>query len=559
MSVLVNEAQHQQPLPFAAFLPAFLRNALASVEQAAATLSGGGELAEHEERLTTRALLLVNATLLCSQYRAGHKPRGAASPAGGSPDHGGGSPRPPPPSPESVDASLREILSPTAVAHLTSILLSALFPMQASDLAEWEGDPEAFAHQELEEENLRLRQTAETVYCTLMQQRTEVACQVTLDALNHTVAMPLDAALPAQAVLQRDALYNAVGLCAYELQDHFSFGSWFRSRLVHELHGGHPLQRVMRRRVAMLIGAWSDAFADQGVRVEAYAVLLELLRDADMAVRVNACEGLLKLVDDLGFHAEPFAPHLVPAVTALFDLFAAAVEVDTKLRVLNALSILMANMPEHIRPVVNGILQMVPRLWEEAQHEHLMKGAVLVTITRLVQALGPAVTGIESFVVGVIQYSADVTQEHELYTLEDGLDLWLAVLRNSPAPTPALLALLPLLVPVLERDFERLQAPPPPPLLLPLPVSLLYANSLPPGVPSHPRVVPPPLPRGAARRARPGGGGDAALGARQRQGRGRAHGRPGARHHARGLPGGRGAAARGDAARAQGAQHGAER
>ena len=34
-------------------------------------------------------------------------------------------------------------------------------------------------------------------------------------------------------------------------------------------------------------------------------------------------------------------------------------QVDTKLRVLNALSILMANMAAHIRPVVSGILQVL--------------------------------------------------------------------------------------------------------------------------------------------------------------------------------------------------------
>ena len=39
----------------------------------------------------------------------------------------------------------------------------------------------------------------------------------------------------------------------------------------------------------------------------------------------------------------------------------------------------------------------------------------------------PQVVSIESFLTDVIRYSADVTQEHELYTLEDGLDLWLAV------------------------------------------------------------------------------------------------------------------------------------
>lgn len=36
----------------------------------------------------------------------------------------------------------------------------------------------------------------------------------------------------------------------------------------------------------------------------------------------------------------------------------------------------------------------MPSLWEEAKEEELMMGAVLVTITRLVQAIGASVTAI---------------------------------------------------------------------------------------------------------------------------------------------------------------------
>ena len=43
---------------------------------------------------------------------------------------------------------------------------------------------------------------------------------------------------------------------------------------------------------------------------------------------------------------------------------------------------------------LQGILQAVPSLWEEAKEEELMMGAVLVTITRLVQAIGASVTAI---------------------------------------------------------------------------------------------------------------------------------------------------------------------
>jgi len=46
-------------------------------------------------------------------------------------------------------------------------------------------------------------------------------------------------------------------------------------------------------------------------------------------------------------------------------------------------------------------------------------------------------------VTNVVAFSADIQQEHELYTVEDGLSLWLATLRNLPAAHPPLQALFP--------------------------------------------------------------------------------------------------------------------
>ena len=44
-------------------------------------------------------------------------------------------------------------------------------------------------------------------------------------------------------------------------------------------------------------------------------MLLALLRDPDVAVRVSACDGLLKLVDDVNFFAQHFEVHLVETVS----------------------------------------------------------------------------------------------------------------------------------------------------------------------------------------------------------------------------------------------------
>jgi hypothetical protein len=87
----------------------------------------------------------------------------------------------------------------------------------------------------------------------------------------------------------REALYNALGLCSYELQEVVDFPRWMHSHLAQEMTGAHPLQYLIRRRVALLLGHWGDTLKDPAHRAVAYQVLLALLRDPDVAVRVSAC------------------------------------------------------------------------------------------------------------------------------------------------------------------------------------------------------------------------------------------------------------------------------
>lgn len=47
----------------------------------------------------------------------------------------------------------------------------------------------------------------------------------------------------------------------------------------------------------------------------------------------------------------------------------------------------------------------------------------------------------QPLVVRVVDLSCDVTQEGHVYLLEDGLELWLALLENASEPTPEIMDL----------------------------------------------------------------------------------------------------------------------
>ncbi len=64
---------------------------------------------------------------------------------------------------------------------------------------------------------------------------------------------------------------------------------------------------------------------------------------------------------------------------------------------------------------------------------------VLVTLQRLVHALGAESPATYPLVLPVLRLCTDPSQPDELNLLEDGLQLWLVALRHAPAPHPGLL------------------------------------------------------------------------------------------------------------------------
>lgn len=59
------------------------------------------------------------------------------------------------------------------------------------------------------------------------------------------------------------------------------------------------------------------------------------------------------------------------------------------------------------------------------------------------------------FLYPVISLSTNINEPSHVYLLEDGLDLWLAVLENSAVMTPELLALCDNILPIIGRLGEK--------------------------------------------------------------------------------------------------------
>ncbi|XP_069689548.1 importin-11 isoform X2 [Periplaneta americana] len=237
-----------------------------------------------------------------------------------------------------------------------------------------------------------------------------------------------------------------------------NFDQWFSTTLTQELKVKDDNYRVIRRRVVWLIGQWTGVKLSPELRPALYAATLPLLQgDEDMAVRLTASNTLKLAIDDFEFNTDQFLPFLEPSFALLFTLLKEAHECDTKMHVLYVLSFIVERVGFAIRPYSGSLIQYLPLLWEESAEHNMLRCAIVSTLVHLVKALGTVSESLSPFLLPVIQLSTDVQQDCHVYLLEDGLELWLAVLENSSSMSHDLLQLFRNMPPLLEYSSENLR------------------------------------------------------------------------------------------------------
>ncbi|XP_056320294.1 importin-11 [Danio aesculapii] len=186
-------------------------------------------------------------------------------------------------------------------------------------------------------------------------------------------------------MLMKDAVYNAVGLAAYELFDNVDFDQWFKNQLLGELQVSHNRYKLIRRRVIWLIGQWISVKFKPELRPLLYEVILSLMQDPDLVVRIETATTLKLAVDDFEFRTEQFLPYLESIFSLLFQLLQQVNECDTKMQVLHVISCVIERVSVQIRPYVGCLVQYLPLLWKQSEEHNMLRCAILTTLIHLVQ------------------------------------------------------------------------------------------------------------------------------------------------------------------------------
>uniref|UniRef100_A0A4W3JSJ2 Importin 11 n=1 Tax=Callorhinchus milii TaxID=7868 RepID=A0A4W3JSJ2_CALMI len=166
-------------------------------------------------------------------------------------------------------------------------LVSHYFLLTPEELAMWEEDPEGFAVEETGGDSWKysLRPCTEVLFLDIFHEYSQTLAPVLLEMV-QTLHGPTNVE-DSVGLLVKDAVYNAIGLAAYELFDNVDFDQWFKSQLLAELHVSHIRYKLIRRRVIWLIGQWISVKFKSELRPMLYEAILNLMQDQDLVTCIS--------------------------------------------------------------------------------------------------------------------------------------------------------------------------------------------------------------------------------------------------------------------------------
>ncbi|CAN9271905.1 unnamed protein product [Alternaria alternata] len=354
-----------------------------------------------------------------------------------------------------------DLLTDDLVREMISALVQRFFVFRPSDLRMWEEEPDEWEKMEegAEDWEFAIRPCAEKLFLDLAKNFKNLIIQPLLQVF-YTVATPENG-----DILFKDSVYTAIGLAADILHDQVDFDSFLEKTLVVEVAKQKPGYNIIRRRIAIIISQWITIKMAKEKKPIVYQIFQHLLDKNDpmndQVVRITAGRKFHAVADEWEFQADAFLPYSQLMLDRLMALVQEVELPETKMALLNTISLVVYRLEHHITPYANSIIALLPPLWEQSGEEHLMKQAILTLLARLTNAMKAESRSFHVSFLPIIQSAIEPGSETQVYLLEDALDLWASIIAQTPSapePTPPeLLNLLPYLLPLFSMDNETLR------------------------------------------------------------------------------------------------------
>ena len=260
-------------------------------------------------------------------------------------------------------------------------------------------------------------------------------------------------------IFLKDSIYTAVGLASQFIHADLDFDTFLSSTLVAEVQIQEPKYKILRRRIAILLAQWLPASNVQNrpLVYQIFQFLLDKSNDLnDQVVRITAAKNLGIITDPYDFAPEAFVPFAPQMLSRLMDLIEEVDLGETKLAILHSVSDTVIRMELHIAPFANQLISLLPPLWTENPSEYLIKQSILTLLTSLLNALLTESVTYHPVILPLIQSSIAPDSETRPFLLEDALELWAALLVQTPSSSSDLVSLSEYLFPTFDTAGDVL-------------------------------------------------------------------------------------------------------
>lgn len=362
-----------------------------------------------------------------------------------------------------IELMKAEVLTESFVLSMMEVLVTRFFVLRPSDLRDWEEEPDEWEKREEEVADaweFSLRSCSEKLFLDLVINYKELLVPRLLQVF-YQYASPSNT-----EIFLKDSLYSAIGTAAACLEDKLDFNAFLLQTLAAEVQIKQPHYNLIRRRIAIVLGQWVPVKPESLDRPAIYQIFTYLLSKNDelndMVVRVTAGRQLRLVLEPFEFKYSdfaPFAPHIFQSLMLLIQETELS---ETKMALLDTVRVAVTKLEGYIEPYSDAIISMLPPLWAESGEENLIKQAILTMITALITSLKEKSLKYHQLILPLIRDSVDPNSEIAVYLLEDGLDLWAAILQQTPTtdppPSAELLGLATCLVPLAELGSDSFRS-----------------------------------------------------------------------------------------------------
>ncbi|KAF4125032.1 hypothetical protein GMORB2_3871 [Geosmithia morbida] len=345
-----------------------------------------------------------------------------------------------------------ELFKPELVVAIVNRIITYLFIFRKSDLEAWDEDAEEWEKEQQAEGDAyewQVRPCAERLFLDLLTNFKDLLIGPLMEYFQT-------AQNPQADIATKEAVYTAMGLSAAHVVNVFDFDTFLASTVAQDAQKSGDLQRVLRRRIAILLSQWAPVKLEDRSRPIVYHIFRHFLdpddESNDLVVRITAARVLRWIADELGFSVEAFLPYTSDVLEQLTALIR-NVEIDeTKLAILESIRIIVTRMEEQVSQFGDQLMSNLPAVWDASgTEEYMIKQAVIAIFSALVMSMGSSSQRYQHLMVPLISEAVRPGSDLHIHLIDESLELWDAILmQSSPPLAPEIVGLAEMALPLLE-------------------------------------------------------------------------------------------------------------